>query len=172
MNLDKLFKAMFPDSEITEQLNLSKTKCRYFINFCIAPVFKTNLTKQSPFYLFSFDEGMNSVRQQCQMDVVISYWNETVGNVETRYDSKFLSRPSTKELLSNIEDVAENFKTEKFLQLAMDGLSINWSVLNTLDNKLEENNLSKTDNIGSCGQHAFHGALKVGATKTGVLTKF
>ena len=68
--------------------------------------------------------------------------------------------------LNNIEDVAKNFKTEKFLQLAMDGPSVNWSVLDMLDNKLEENNLSKTINIGSCSQHTVHGALKVGATKT------
>ena len=84
------------------------------------------------------------------MDVVIRYWNETIGNVETRYyDLKFLSRPNTKELLSSIEDVAKNFKTEKCLQLAMNGLSVNWSVLNLLDDKLEENNLTKTINIGS-----------------------
>ena len=64
--------------------------------------------------------------QQCQMNVVIRYWNETSGNVETKYyDSKFLTRPNAKELLSNIEDVAKNFKTEKFLQLAMDGPSVN-----------------------------------------------
>ena len=116
MDLDKLFKAMFPDSEIAEQFKLSKTKCSYFIKFGIAPVFKTNLTKEinmSPFYSVSFDESMNSVMQQCQMDVVIRYWNETAGNVETRYhDSKFLSRPNAKELLSNIENVAKNFKTE------------------------------------------------------------
>ena len=169
MDLDKLFKAMFPDSEIAEQFKLSKTKCSYFIKFGIAPVFKTNLTKEinmSPFYSVSFDESMNSVMQQCQMDVVIRYWNETAGNVETRYhDSKFLSRPNAKELLSNIENVAKNFKTEKFLQLAVDGPSVNWSVLNMLDNKLEENNLSKTINIGSCSQHTVHGTLKQGATK-------
>ena len=83
------------------------------------------------------------------MDVVIRYWNETIGNVETRYDLKFLSRPNAKELLSSIEDVAKNFKTEKCLQLAVNGLSVNWSVLNLLDDKLEENNLTKTINIGS-----------------------
>ena len=84
------------------------------------------------------------------MDVVIRYWNETIGNVETRYyDLKFLSRPNAKGLLSSIEDVAKNFKTEKCLQLAMNGPSVNWSVLNLLDDKLEENNLTKTINIGS-----------------------
>ena len=46
---------------------------------------------------------MNSVMQQCQMDVEIGYWNETAGNVETRYyDSKFSSQLNAKELLSNI----------------------------------------------------------------------
>ena len=86
---------MFSDSEITEQFILSKTKCGYFINFGIALVFKTNLTKEinmSPFYTFSFDESMNSALHQCQMDVMTRYWKETAGKVEVRYyDSKFLS---------------------------------------------------------------------------------
>ena len=76
MDLDKLFKAMFPDSEIAKQFKLSKTKCSYFINFGIASVFKTNLTKEinmPSFYSFSFDESVNSVMQQCQMDVVVRY---------------------------------------------------------------------------------------------------
>ena len=45
MDLDKLFKAMFPDKEIPELFKLSRTKCSYFVDFGIAPVFKTNLTK-------------------------------------------------------------------------------------------------------------------------------
>ena len=49
----------------------------------------------------------------------------------------------TKELLSNIEDVVKNFKTEKFLQLTVDEPSVNWSVLSVLNNKLEESNLKK-----------------------------
>ena len=51
----------------------------------------------------------------------------------------------------------------------MDGTIVNWSVLNVLDSKLEENNLTKTINIGSigsCNQHTVHDALKVAATKT------
>ena len=97
----------------------------------------------SPFYSFSFDKSMNSVMQQCQMDVVIRYWNETAGNVENRYyDSKFLSRPNAEEILSSIEDVA-----------TMDGPSVTWIVLNMLDDKLEEKNFRKTINIERCSQH-------------------
>ena len=35
-----------------------------------------------------------------------------------------------------------------------------------LDNKVEENNVSKTINIGTCSQHTVHDALKVGVTMT------
>ena len=55
----------------------------------------------------------------------------------------YLYNYCTKELLSNIEDVVKNFKTEKFLQLTVDEPSVNWSVLSVLDNKLEESNLKK-----------------------------
>ena len=55
----------------------------------------------------------------------------------------------------------------------MDGPSVNWSVLNMLESKLEENNLSKTINIGSYSQHTVHGTLKVGGQRLNrVLTKF
>ena len=66
----------------------------------------------SSFYSFSFDESMSSVMQQCQMDVVIRYWNETAGNLETRYDSKFLSQPKAKELLSNVKKLQRILKLE------------------------------------------------------------
>ena len=65
----------------------------------------------SPFYSFYFDKIMNSDIQQCQMNIVIIYWNEITDNAGTRYyDSKFFSGPNATELLSSIKDVAKNFK--------------------------------------------------------------
>ena len=52
----------FQSCKIAKEFKVSKTKCRYFIDFGIASVYKTNLTKEinmSPFYSFSFDDGMN-----------------------------------------------------------------------------------------------------------------
>ena len=46
MDWDKLFKSMFPDRKIARQFKRSKTKCSYYINFGIAPVFNKNLTKE------------------------------------------------------------------------------------------------------------------------------
>ena len=94
--INKLFPVMFPDSEISFNLKLGKTKCAYLMNYGIAPHFKSNLLKSinnSSFYSLSFDESLNNVLQSCQMDINIRYWNEAKNVVGTRYlDSKFVSR--------------------------------------------------------------------------------
>ena len=48
----------------------------------------------------------------------------------------------------------------------MDGPTVNWKVLEMLDVYLEEKDVSKTVNIGSCSQHVVHGALKTGTSNT------
>ena len=41
--INKLFAVMIPDSEISYNLKLGKTKCAYLMNYCIAPHLKSNL---------------------------------------------------------------------------------------------------------------------------------
>ena len=161
---------MFPDSDIASKFTLGKSKCSYIINYGLSPYFKDNLIKSinsSPFYTLSFDESMNSVMQNCQMDVNIKFWDEMSGTVQTRYfDSQFLYRPNASNLLESIMIAKKPLSDEKMLQLAMDGPSVNWNVLDMLDDKLIENELSRTINIGSCSQHIIHGALQTGTTST------
>ena len=60
LDLNELFKRMFPDSEVSSQLSLSKTKCRHFISYGIAPCFKDILKQEinsSPFFSLSFNES-------------------------------------------------------------------------------------------------------------------
>ena len=67
---------MFPDSEISFNLRLCKTKCAYLMNYGIARHFKRNLLKfinNSSFYSLSFDESLNSSLQSCQIDINIRY---------------------------------------------------------------------------------------------------
>ena len=98
------------------------------------------------------------------MDVSIRFWNQTNNMVETRYYvSQFLHRPNASELLRSLTAASHDLEDEKLLQLAMDGLSVNWNVL---DDQRAEKDLSKTLNIGSCSQHIVHGALKNGTTIT------
>ena len=75
---------MFPDSDIVKKFTLGKTKCSYIINYGIAPYFKEILLKainHSPYYSLSFDESMNSVLQNCRMDVGIRYCKGSLDNV-------------------------------------------------------------------------------------------
>ena len=69
----------------------------YMINFGISPYFKCQLIKKihvSPYFVVSYDESLNRIVQDEQMDIQIRYWNESLGVVETRYfDSKFLKFP-------------------------------------------------------------------------------
>ena len=69
---------MFHGSQIAKLFQLSKTKCSYLVNFGIAPQLREELvdgTKQSPFLSVSFNESLNEVLQNKQMDVIIRFWN-------------------------------------------------------------------------------------------------
>ena len=73
---------------------------------------------------------MNSVLQNCQMDVVICYWDESNNVTQIQYlDSKFLNQPNAEELLSSICESLTNLKEDKLLQLSMDGSAVNWKIL-------------------------------------------
>ena len=60
-----------------------------------APYHKNEFIKRindSIYYSVSFDEALNSVIHNCQMDVSNRYWDSTEDKVETRYfDSPLLS---------------------------------------------------------------------------------
>ena len=88
LGLNDLFRSMFTDSEIVKSFQLSKTKCGYITNFGLAPYFKDLLRKEikaSDCFGASFDESMNKVLQEEQMDAQIRYWNEIAKLVDMRF---------------------------------------------------------------------------------------
>ena len=62
-------------------------------------------------------------------------------------------------MLDSVNVSTVKLKEDWFLHIAMDGLNVNWDILNKLDNKLDED--------GSCAQHVFHGAFQTGSSSTG-----
>ena len=87
-DLSGLFKAMFLDSAIAEKFSLQKDKCAYYLNYGIAPHFRSILVdevEKSEYYAASFDESQNSVIQMGQMDLVVNYWDDVLNQVCTRY---------------------------------------------------------------------------------------
>ena len=67
---------------------MSEDKMMYMVNFGIAPHFKSILVdevKRSPYYVISFDESMKSIAQECQLDLIIRYWDDIDQLVKTWY---------------------------------------------------------------------------------------
>ena len=79
------FKKMFPDSESVNKFSLAKTKCSYMIAYGIAPYFASLLLediKHSDNFSISFDEPLNSVTANKQMDIVITFLDKLNSKVE------------------------------------------------------------------------------------------
>lgn len=165
-----LFKTIFHDSQIAKDMSISKTKCSYFISYGIAPYVKKNLLKnvqKACFYVISFDESMNSVLQEEQLDVILRFWDANDNMVKTRYfDSQFLRRPNAENLINKLNSSTEEISKNHLIQISMDGPSVNWKLWELLASEREEKDLPQLINIGSCGLHIFHGAFQQGAKKT------
>ena len=166
LGLKELFEAMFCNSEIAKSFKLSKTKCDCFINFGLAPYFKDLLVKEikaANIFVVSFDESLNKVLQEEQMDVQVRYWNEAAKQVNTRFfDSQFLKRPNVTNLFDCLTSSLKNLLLERLLQSSMDGPNTNWSVLKLLHEDRCEKDYPNITDIGSCSLHVVHGAFKSG----------
>ena len=67
---------MCTDNKIASDLEVSSTKLMYAINHGITPHFKALLNKKisnTPLYVLSFDESLNTVPQQSETDILISF---------------------------------------------------------------------------------------------------
>ena len=97
---------MFSDSAIASAFQLSKLKCSYYISFGLAPFIKHLLTKDinlSPIFSVMFDESLNKIMQQSQMDIQIRFWDDSHALVKTRYyDSQLLNRPNAENLVESL----------------------------------------------------------------------
>ena len=159
------------DSKIAENFKLSKTKCRHYLTYGIAPYLKSNIAKsilKAPYFTIMFDESSNSVLQNEQMDIQIRYWLDEDCKVQTKYyDSKFLKRANSDAVCDALLQTLNSFDKGKMLMLPMDGPTTNWAVFDKLRHHREESEMPVLFDIGSGSPHVFNGAfqLEVEATK-------
>ena len=118
---------MFSDSKIAENFKLSKTKCRYYVTYGIAPYLKSNITKsitKAPYFIIMFDEYLNSVLQNEQMDIQFRYCSDEDCKVQTKYyDLKFLKGIKSDTICDALLQMLSSFDEGKMLMLSMDGPS-------------------------------------------------
>ena len=75
---------MFPNSNIAKSFELGVTKLKYVINFGIAPYFRDILYNhlKSDCFVISFDESLNDYTQNCQMDILIRFFDHVEDRVK------------------------------------------------------------------------------------------
>ena len=127
-----LFGAMFPDSEVTKQYTINKDKVICFVIYGIAPLFKEELitVNKSSFYSIGFDESLNHMLQDNQMDIHVRFWDSEKSQAETTFLTwMFLKKATAKDLLQELLHGIMNLGPKEMSMLSMDGPNANWLVL-------------------------------------------
>lgn len=166
-NLGKIFKLMFPNVKAVEDFHLGYNKAAYNVIYGIAPYAKEeviNKLREVDCFTVSFDESLNTVTQNCQMDLQISFWNKTSNMVEVRYfGSQFLGHPTAENLVEAFRQATAGVSLRKLLHLSMDGPAVNFKFFELISKALS---LDPSDplpiDIGSCSLHTIHNSLRRG----------
>ena len=102
-------------------LGADKVKC--IINFGIAPVLKNALTKsikKSEFYVVSFDASLSDNTQNCEMDVLIPYFDAEDNKIKTCYlDLHFLGHSTHTDLLREYKKALKDLCENKLVQISI-----------------------------------------------------
>ena len=70
---------MFPDNDIATRMKLGRTKATHIANFGILPLVLMLLhdsINKSLVYTLSFDGSPSKVTQECEMDLIIRFWDD------------------------------------------------------------------------------------------------
>ena len=134
---------MFPDSEVAKKFQVGPNKVKYLTNYGIKLYVKSLLDesiKNSEFFIISFDESLNKVTQDCDMDILIRYFDSSENLVKTSfYDSRFLGHSTHSDLLEHFNDTIKELNPNKLYQISMDEPSVNLKFYDKVAKEREEN---------------------------------
>ena len=132
----------------------------------LAPYSKNILSEDlgsADFLSVCFDESLNKATQNCEMDLVLRYWDNIENKVQVRYwNSMFMGHGAASDLFAKFNECLKGIDLTKLIQVSVDGPSVNWKFYKKVEKSWEEAELSKLVIIGSCSLHVVHGALKTG----------
>lgn len=167
-DVGETFKLMFPDSSVASRFKMGASKCKYVINYGLAPYFSNELKdklRQCDDYVVCFDESLNKIAQRGQMDIFVRFFDINRSRVRTEYfNSVFLGRATAQDLLDSFIVGIQPLNQNNILQVSMDGPNVNLSFMKKLQDRMKEDNPDgkKLINIGVCGLHVVNGAIGTG----------
>ena len=110
-----------------------------------------------------FDESLNDVAQNGQMDLCVHYWGVKKSRAAARYfDSLFLGHATANDLQSSFTSSLNDHILSKIVQVSMDGPNVNLKFLDQLINQLEIQSEKSMLDMGSRALHVVHGAFQNG----------
>ena len=75
-------------------------------------------------YVISFHESLNDITQNCQMDILVRYFDSIDRKVRVRYlDSKVLGHSAHQDLFDHFSSAIMKLNSNKIYQISMDGPS-------------------------------------------------
>ena len=167
-------RAMCPDSKIANDFKLGRTKLMYLVNYSIAPHFKSLLDtrlKKVPIYTLSFDESLNKVTHECEMVIMVRYWDDDDDQVKVRYlGSTLFGHATAVDLSYKFVALSKDRDPKRLYQISMDGPRVNIKFLKDIQKKREDLFHSLID-IGTCSLHSVNGSVKVGFEKSSLKIK-
>ncbi len=110
---------MFSDSSFAKSFKYGATKCSYLRCFGLFTYFHEQLVdrfRDAPCYSVSFDECMNKISQNEQMDLIVRYWDSDTGQDSVRYiGSEFLGHVTAADLLTHFKDGIRELDPKRLL---------------------------------------------------------
>lgn len=79
-----ILRAMCPTSPETKCFKMGRNKLKYVVNHGVYPYFREELDRdvdKSPFIAIMFDESLNEIVQQSEMDVFARFWDIVPGSM-------------------------------------------------------------------------------------------
>ena len=99
--------------------------------------------KLSECYVVCFDESLNNETQNCEMDVLIRFFDAKDNKVKTRYlDSQHLGHSTHSDLIRGYNEAVKDLDENKLVQISMDGPNINLKMLQKINEEHTANELS------------------------------
>jgi hypothetical protein len=162
----EVFKSMFPDSQMAQQLNIHSRKLSYVMSHGIGPYFHQELVnelKRTEKFSLCIDEQTN-VQNKKQLDLLIKFWSYDEGLVVTRYYKSILLGHAPANVLLN--SIIDSLKTDgidikRLLMLGRDNPSVNISLEDLLNEEMKQVGGGLLL-VGSCNLHVVHNGFKNG----------
>ena len=118
-----LFQMTFTASHIAKSFQICKMNYSYLFHYGTEPHFRKHLIELFEHALFvstSFDESLNDIMQEDQMDLIIQLRNTKDDKINVHYlESRFLKRPNAIHLRNELLEAIKSFPlfNRKFIQL-------------------------------------------------------